>query len=398
MTRLIPVGVAAISIVGCAQGLKVTPTRAADVGAPHYVTFFMLDGNSSGNVVIDERIKSGIEMALADKGLVDTSPEDSEAVVIAHTATAERHSRPAFYEGWGGWQWQRERSAAMPAAEDYRVGTLVVDMFDARTKELIWHAFATDAVPKSPNQQLHATDRAITRIFERFPWPSSTAQGIVRAVGDSEPAATTVAAPRIIFSPTPALLIQIAGDPVYRDVKGTSLERIVNTRAAIVRDDSGTYYLRLGDKWMQAYDLAGPWSIAGMVPEGTDAAMEDAARERAVDVPGAGSPDPNGPLSQYDPSSETVFVVTTPTDLIVTDGEPRFVPVEHTSLLHVTNTTACVFREPTDKELYVFLARGWLRAWTTNGPWEAISAHELPADLLSVPLRETCASGALREQ
>jgi hypothetical protein len=45
------------------------------------------------------------------------------------------------------------------------------------------------------------------------------------------------------------------------------------------------------------------------------------------------------------------------------------------------NTNAVVFKEPTDKELYVHVDDGWFRAWTTDGPWERVPENALPADL-----------------
>ena len=78
-------------------------------------------------------------------------------------------------------------------------------------------------------------------------------------------------------------------------------------------------------------------------------------------------------------------VSTTPAALIVTEGEPRFVPLDGTSLLYVSNTTAHVFKEPTDQELYVLVSSRWFRAWTTNGPWEHVPDDELPSDIARLP-------------
>src|SRR6185295_4522537 len=54
--------------------------------------------------------------------------------------------------------------------------------------------------------------------------------------------------PQILFSTRPALLVLIDGTPMFRSVKDTNLERIVNTRVLVVRDNSsGKLYLRLMD-------------------------------------------------------------------------------------------------------------------------------------------------------
>ncbi|HKC43548.1 MAG TPA: hypothetical protein VKC64_06955, partial [Burkholderiales bacterium] len=65
-------------------------------------------------------------------------------------------------------------------------------------------------------------------------------------------------APRIIVSNTPAVLISIAGDPVIKQAGSTRFERVVNTRALVLRDGT-TYYLHLYDGWMVAPAVDGPW-------------------------------------------------------------------------------------------------------------------------------------------
>jgi hypothetical protein len=78
-----------------------------------------------------------------------------------------------------------------------------------------------------------------------------------------------------------------------------------------------------------------------------------------------------------------VHVSTTPTVLIVTNGEPEFAPVEGSKLLYMKNTTSRVYQEPTDQELYVHVSDQWYRAWTESGPWQHVSAGDVPADLMS---------------
>lgn len=48
------------------------------------------------------------------------------------------------------------------------------------------------------------------------------------------------------------------------------------------------------------------------------------------------------------------------------------------------NTSAHVFKEPTDQQLYVFVSGQWFRAWTTDGPWQHLPNDALPADLAKV--------------
>jgi hypothetical protein len=188
---------------------------------------------------------------------------------------------------------------------------------------------------------------------------------------------TTAASPQIFFAESPALLILIDGDPIYRPVEGTDLERIANTRALIVRDPVGIHYLKVLDGWMESYTLTGDWSPSGVPPGGTEA-LEPAADAKIVDlVAGSGAQAVAGLVTQ----PPAIFIATSAAELIVTDGPPRYRTIAGTSLEYLANTTAKVFREPTDQELYLLVNERWMRAWTTDGPWQFVPVDELPADI-----------------
>ena len=120
---------------------------------------------------------------------------------------------------------------------------------------------------------------------------------------------------------------------------------------------------------MEADSLTGLWSIAGAVPDHAESVLKQAIDESGVDLLDGESADLN------------VYISTTPAALVVTDGEPQFATVDGTNLHRVTNTTANVFKEPTDHALYVVASERWYRAWTTNGPWQYVPDVDLPTDL-----------------
>jgi hypothetical protein len=188
--------------------------------------------------------------------------------------------------------------------------------------------------------------------------------------GDRPPA--THAAPTVLFSEEPAILVLVGGDPVYRPLRGTDLQLLVNTKPFIVRDSAGIHYMKAFDGWMEAYSLTGMWTVAGVPPRGAEEALRRAVKTRTVDLLDGAAP-------------ATIFVSLTPAELIVTNGPPRLATIEGTSLQYIENTTANVFKEPTDEELYVLTTRGWFRAWRTDGPWQYVPLSELPADIAAVP-------------
>jgi hypothetical protein len=51
----------------------------------------------------------------------------------------------------------------------YEVGTLVLDMYDAQTKRLVWRGVATKTVSKKPEKNEKALEKAVEKMFKNFP-------------------------------------------------------------------------------------------------------------------------------------------------------------------------------------------------------------------------------------
>ena len=182
----------------------------------------------------------------------------------------------------------------------------------------------------------------------------------------------------IFFAEAPAILVQVDGAPVYLQIPGTHLERIVNTRALIVRDGAGIHYLKVLDGWMESYGFDDEWRLSGVSPFGENARIERAVLAATADRLDRESVSFTSSLYDNPP---TILIANDSAALIVTDGAPRYEAVPGLSLQRLANTQATVFREPTDKELYVRVDKDWYRAWTTDGPWQFIAADQLPSDI-----------------
>ncbi len=195
------------------------------------------------------------------------------------------------------------------------------------------------------------------------------------------------AAPRIVFMQQPSLLVYIDGQPQYAPVEGTSLTRVVNTRVLLLKGPTGQLYLHVLDGYMEAASMGGPWSIAKAPPPDAVKA-EAAARElRQIDLL-EGQEDTETkkkPALAAGPAPQ-IIVAITPTELIVTEGKPNYVPISGgTSLLYVKNTTGDVFKLLTDQMTYVLLGGRWFRAKSFDGPWEFVAPQSLPKEFAKIP-------------
>ncbi|MRR07953.1 MAG: autotransporter, partial [Deltaproteobacteria bacterium] len=192
--------------------------------------------------------------------------------------------------------------------------------------------------------------------------------------------------PAIIFSTLPAVLITVSGPPEYRPVEKTGLERIINTRALILRDEAGKHFLHLYDGYVEARGLGGPWTTAQNVPDDVQKAEKQAVKAKAVDLL-AGQ---ENPRTKQKPSLKStplpaLYVRSVPTELIVIRGEPQWIALPQTTLLYVSNTVSHVFKRLTDQKTYVLISGRWFRSPGFEGPWEFVSGTALPRDFTAIP-------------
>lgn len=184
-------------------------------------------------------------------------------------------------------------------------------------------------------------------------------------------------APEILFSTEPTVLIIIDGDPILQKLEDTGLMHVVNTPFVIVLEPgSKKYYLSAGGgAWYEAAEVKGPWDVAVDVPAsvGSLLAAEDSRGEEA----GGAGDDPSEP--------PRVLVKFEPTELIVTDGEPKIVPLPGGELLYLSNTESDVLLELETRRVFVLLSGRWFASLSFEGPWEYVAADTLPPSFAAIP-------------
>jgi hypothetical protein len=172
------VGTVASFSLACGYGIKTATDYDRNVNFSKYRTFSIMKGNSSGNPLMDQRAAADVASALTSRGWKEAPAGEAQTTVVVHAATKTKHSYQTFYDGWGGWRWRGGGfGQTQTFVTDYKVGTLVVDIFDAKTKEAIWHGFASDALSDNARENAKATEQAVEKMFNTFPPPSALASG-----------------------------------------------------------------------------------------------------------------------------------------------------------------------------------------------------------------------------
>lgn len=203
--------------------------------------------------------------------------------------------------------------------------------------------------------------------------------------GQAQPVENTP--PRIIFAKRAAMLLYIDGEPHWTPVAQTPLEQVLNTRVLLLRDKADRYYLHFLDGYMTADNLNGPWRIAKHGPAGSAIAEQQAKENQQVDLL-VGQPGDDGKNASLQKLAADevpdIYIATQPTELLVTKGEPDYVPMPGTDLLYVDNTTGNIFKSLRDQQNYVLLSGRWFKAPSLDGPWTYVPYKELPADFARI--------------
>jgi hypothetical protein len=125
----------------------------------------------TSNAIWDDRVKQAVNGVLAARGWTQV-PSGGDVAVVAIGTTENQQTLDTVYNGLGGWRW-RGMEEASTTVETYKVGTLVVDMFDPGSKSLIWRGSSTDTVSDKSDKNIKNLNKGLQKMFQHFPPASS---------------------------------------------------------------------------------------------------------------------------------------------------------------------------------------------------------------------------------
>ncbi len=172
-TRLrILAALAVTGLVACTT-LRTTVDFDRTADFSKYRTFKWLEGGGvPENSIVAKRFEAAIERQLAARGLTRADPADLLVSLQAH-----RRTETVYYQeanagwGWGygpGW-WHGHLVYWHP--EEIPVGTLVVDLVDAKSNQLVWRGIARrvlDPTASIEEKERNADETAV-QLFQNFP-------------------------------------------------------------------------------------------------------------------------------------------------------------------------------------------------------------------------------------
>jgi hypothetical protein len=198
------------------------------------------------------------------------------------------------------------------------------------------------------------------------------------------PVAGAQSAPKVWFTEKPAELIVFKGKPAYSAIPGTALEYATNTNANVfLNDGDKQIYVLLSGRWFREGSVDGPWSYAGndLPMDFRRIPMGQPYSAVLVSVPGTQAADDAVLLSQV-PTTAIVNRAQAEAQVKVAyAGEPKFVPIETTTMSYAANTPDKVIQ--VGSTYYLCFQGIWFTSGSATGPWK--TADSVPQVIYTIP-------------
>jgi hypothetical protein len=167
-------------LAGCAAGPAIRIDRDLATDLEQYRTFGFYDRLETDkprySTITTTRLKEATTRELEKLGyrhdeenpdlMVNFSADVSNRQDVTKTPASVRGVygfRPAAYRAWTGYAYDVD-------VRQYEAGTLIIDLVDARRKQLVWRGIAEGELGKKERKDPAATvERAVSAIFGRFP-------------------------------------------------------------------------------------------------------------------------------------------------------------------------------------------------------------------------------------
>jgi hypothetical protein len=135
---------------------------------------------SGESPMMHSRLKNGIEYYLVEGGKTEVA-EDPDLYVTYHTNSTSELAFNISGMGYGfstGWTWDPYwggmhgfsggGGTSASSVTTYPRGTLVIDIWDARTKNIVWRGTAEGAIHENPKKAAKQIEKILKKMVQKF--------------------------------------------------------------------------------------------------------------------------------------------------------------------------------------------------------------------------------------
>lgn len=156
-----------LSAAALAQTVYVDYNHNADF--THFKTYaWGQNGNANAtqDSILMQNVQQSIDSQLTAKGLqkVEES-QHPDLIVVANSGMKQQTS----YDAWGTGGWRMGGGMASVTPETTNIGTLVVSLYDANGKKMVWRGIAQGALSNKGDKNEKEMHKAVEKMFKKYP-------------------------------------------------------------------------------------------------------------------------------------------------------------------------------------------------------------------------------------
>jgi hypothetical protein len=147
-----------------AQQVSVNYNHSQDFTQYHTYAMESKNPNQINNSILAQVAKSDIEAALQAKGLTKVDPAANPDLILLASGGLQQQTS---YQAWG----MRGIGGGMGGItpEQNVVGTMIIDLYDAKQKTLVWRGIAQDTLSNNGDKNQKMIGKAVQKMFKQYP-------------------------------------------------------------------------------------------------------------------------------------------------------------------------------------------------------------------------------------
>lgn len=149
------------------QDVRYNFMPGTDFSKYHTYKWVPIEGGAHPNQIMDSEIKQAVDAQLAAKGLTKTDSDKAD-LFVGYQIAVDQEKQWNGYGMGGGLRWGGMATATQSTIN---IGTLVLDMYDPATKQLVWTGNATKSIDPSSNQEknMKSLNKAMQKLLKNYP-------------------------------------------------------------------------------------------------------------------------------------------------------------------------------------------------------------------------------------
>jgi len=152
------------SAIAAGQRVSVNYNRSQDFSQFHTYAWGSDNPNQIRNSILAQQAQSDIDDALQGKGLQKVQEAQNPDLILTASGGMKQQTS---YQAWG----MRGIGGGMGGItpEQNVVGTMIVDLYAAKTQSLVWRGIAQDTLSDSGKKNSEKVDKAVQKMFKQYP-------------------------------------------------------------------------------------------------------------------------------------------------------------------------------------------------------------------------------------